>query len=313
MRAILFTGMFAVWCCASAEAREVLRVGEGGQISWEGVVGAGIAVETIEPEYRSTLDPNITELGVAPVNLVDFASLDFPESIMPRQVQEGQNIAEDIGERGGSLRAPTVFDLSESQLQDILEGLVSPEPTGGAFERKGRDVLGTLLVLDLGARFGVNQIRFFPRNTVFSALSTPYQEDFLKNFDLQVNDGQVLSEAGNPIWENFAVRNNNTEAITVVEVNPPRFLRFIRLRATSGIPFEVEKLQVFGEGFFPTVQYISPIIDMGSPANWGRLRWIEETVGKEERSRCKFEPAVVSIPRPLLIHGSAWAARTPMK
>ena len=283
MRAILFTGMFAVWCCASAEAREVLRVGEGGQISWEGVVGAGIAVETIEPEYRSTLDPNITELGVAPVNLVDFASLDFPESIMPRQVQEGQNIAEDIGERGGSLRAPTVFDLSESQLQGILEGLVSPEPTGGAFERKGRDVLGTLLVLDLGARFGVNQIRFFPRNTVFSALSTPYQEDFLKNFDLQVNDGQVLSEAGNPIWENFAVRNNNTEAITVVEVNPPRFLRFIRLRATSGIPFEVEKLQVFGEGFFPNVQYISPIIDMGSPANWGRLRWIEETVGKEEK------------------------------
>ena len=93
MRAILFTGMFAVWCCASAEAREVLRVGEGGQISWEGVVGAGIAVETIEPEYRSTLDPNITELGVAPVNLVDFASLDFPESIMPRQGQEGQNIA----------------------------------------------------------------------------------------------------------------------------------------------------------------------------------------------------------------------------
>jgi len=30
---------------------------------------------------------------------------------------------------------------------------------------------------------------------------------------------------------------------------------------------------------FPTVQYISPIIDMGTPANWGRLRWLEDTVG----------------------------------
>lgn len=284
MRAIvLFAGALALWHCAAAEAREVLRVGEDGQISWDGVVGAGIAVETIEPEYRSTLDPNITELGVAPVNLVDFESGDFPYAILPRRVQSGQNLAEDIGERGGSLRAPTVFDLGESQLKGILDGLVSSDPTGVAFERKGRDVLGTLLVLDLGARFGVNQIRFFPRNTIFPSLSTPFQEDFLKNFDLQVNDGQVLTEAGNPIWENFAVRNNNAEAVTDINVNPPRFLRFIRLRATSGIPFEVEKLQVFGEGFFPTVQYISPIIDMGSPANWGRLRWVEETVGQDEK------------------------------
>ena len=48
MIAIMFTAVFAVWCCVSAEAREVLRVGEGGQISWEGIVGTNIAVETIE-------------------------------------------------------------------------------------------------------------------------------------------------------------------------------------------------------------------------------------------------------------------------
>ena len=108
----------------------------------------------------------------------------------------------------------------------------------------------------------------------------PFQEDFLKNFELQVNDGQVLTEAGNPIWESFAVRTNNTDPIATIEIDPPRFLRFIRLRATSSIPFEVEKFQVFGEGFFPTVQYISPLIDMGTPANWGRLRWLEETVGQ---------------------------------
>ena len=280
MRTLLLIGMTALIYCGNAWGREVLLVGQGGQVSWEGDVVGGAAVETIEPEYRSMLDPNITEVGVAPVNLVDFASADFPESILPRRVQEGQNLASEIAERGGTIRAPTVFDLAETQLQGILEQLVSPDPSSGAFERKGRDVLGTLLVLDLGARFGVNQIRFFPRNTIFPSLSTPFQEDFLKNFELQVNDGQVLTEAGNPIWESFAVRNNNTESVTVVEVDPPRFLRFIRLRATSSIPFEVEKFQVFGEGFFPTVQYISPIIDMGTEANWGRLNWLEETVGR---------------------------------
>ena len=280
MKRLLLIGALVLLHGSDSQGRQVLLIGQDGQISWEGDVEAGATVQTIEPEYRSTLDPNITEIGVAPVDLVDFSSADFPASILPRRVQEGQNLAAEIAERGGSIRAPTVFDLAESQLQNILEQIVSPDPSGGAFERKGRDVLGTLLVLDLGARFGVNQIRFFPRNTVFPSPSTPFQEDFLKNFELQVNDGQVLTEAGNPIWETFTTRTNNTDPVATIEIDPPRFLRFIRLRATSSIPFEVEKFQVFGEGFFPTVQYISPLIDMGTPANWGRLRWIEETVGK---------------------------------
>ena len=269
--------------CGEAAGREILRMGEDGQISWKGDVQAGLSIETIAPEYRSTLDPNVTEVGVAPVNLVDFNNAEFPFGIVPRKVQEGQDLATEIYERGGSLRAPTVFDLAEAQLEKILVQLVSSEPSGVAFERKGRDVLGTLLVLDLGARFGVNQIRFFPRNTIFPSPSTPFQEDFLKNFELHVNDGEVLTEAGNPIWETFAGRSNNTDAVTSVEIDPPRFLRFIRLRATSAIPFEVEKFQVFGEGFFPTVDYISPIIDMGTAANWGRLRWIEETIGRLDK------------------------------
>ena len=280
MKALALIGVMVLLHSGASQGRQQLTVGQDGQISWEGAVEAGAAVQTIEPEYRSTLDPNITELGVAPVNLVDFANADFPASILPRRVQEGQNLAAEIAERGGSIRAPTVFDLPESQLQNILAQIVSPDPTGIAFERKGRDVHGTLLVLDLGARFGVNQIRFFPRNTVFPSPSTPFQEDFLKNFEVHVNDGQVLTEAGNPIWETFAVRTNNTAPVSTIAISPPRFLRFIRLRAASAIPFEVEKFQVFGEGFFPTVQYISPIIDMGTPANWGRLRWLEETVGQ---------------------------------
>ena len=168
MKVLALIGVMVLLHSGDSQGRQQLTIGQDGQISWEGAVEAGAAVQTIEPEYRSTLDPNITELGVAPVNLVDFANADFPASILPRRVQEGQNLAAEIAERGGSIRAPTVFDLPESQLQNILAQIVSPDPTGIAFERKGRDVHGTLLVLDLGARFGVNQIRFFPRNTVFS-------------------------------------------------------------------------------------------------------------------------------------------------
>ena len=66
---------------------------------------------------------------------------------------------------------------------------------------------------------------------------------------------------------------NNDEAVTTIDIDPPRLLRFLRLRATSSIPFEVEKIQIFGEGFFPTARYLSPVVDLGSPANWGQLRW----------------------------------------
>ena len=79
----------------------------------------------------------------------------------------------------------------------------------------------------------------------------------------------MLTDAGLPIWETYHSRLNNTEPITVIDVDPPRYLRFIRLRATSAVPFEIEKLQVFGEGFFPAAQYLSPVIDIGLPANWG--------------------------------------------
>lgn len=267
----------------SADAAEVLTLGRDGQISWEGDVVSGVVFSAIDPEYRSPLDPTVTEIGNTPSKLIDFSSADFPGSILPGRVGVGENIATQISERGGRLTAPTVLDISDAQLRQTLDQLITSSPNGRAFERKGNFVLGTLMVLDLGGRFGVNQLRFFPRNTVFPSPATPFQGDFLKNFEVSINDGVVLTEAGNPIWELYETRTNNDSPITEINIDPPRLLRFLRLRATSSIPFEIEKIQVFGEGFFPTARYISPVIDMGSPANWGRLRWLQNLVGNADR------------------------------
>ena len=79
MKCLLLIGVMVLLHGGDAQGRQVLLVGQDGQISWEGDVEAGATVQTIEPEYRSTLDPNITEIGVAPVNLVDFSSADFPQ------------------------------------------------------------------------------------------------------------------------------------------------------------------------------------------------------------------------------------------
>ena len=282
------------------DSREVLRIGQDGQIAWDGRVSSDGQVATIPPEHRSLLNPNITEIGTSPGGLIELKSSDYPEGLLPKRVREDQNLATDIALRGGVISAPKVFDLSGFELAVILAELLTDEPTGGAFERKEESILGSLLVLDLGTRFGVNQIRFFPRNTVFPSPATPFQNDFLKNFEVQINDGLVLTEAGNPIWETYEIRENNDEPITVVDIDPPRYIRFLRIRATSGIPFEVEKLQVFGEGFLPAAQYISPIIDMGTPANWGLLRTGQELEGKRERVQIQIRTRSGNDPAPLV-------------
>jgi hypothetical protein len=289
MRRNLFKCYFAVMVIVlalwvhEASAAEVLTIGGQGQISWQGRVASDAAVDAIKPEYRSPFDPQVTEIGNTPSDLIDFNNAEFPNSILPGQVGDGQNISTAISGRGGGISSPTVFDISDAQLRGSLEQLITASPTGKAFERKGNFVLGTLLVIDLGGRFGVNQLRFFPRNTVFSSPGTPFQGDFLKNFEVHINDGVILTKAGNPIWEFYEGRMNNDEAVTTIDIDPPRLLRFLRLRATSSIPFEVEKIQIFGEGFFPTARYLSPVVDLGSPANWGQLRWLQSLVGQGDK------------------------------
>ena len=276
--------VLAAWIAvAEVDAREVLLIGQEGQISWTGRVSGAEGISTISPEYRSPLEPNVTELGNAPADLIEFFSSSFKGSLLPRRVGLEQNLGAEVLDRGGSLRAPTVFDLTELQMSVIFEDMLAESPTGQAFERKETDVLGTQLILDLGARFGVNRLRFFPRNTVFPSPGTPFHNDFLKNFELEINDGLVLTSSGNPIWDTYEVRDDNEEQITEILVDPARYIRFIRLRATSAIPFEIEKFQVFGEGFFPTARYISPIIDMGSRANWGLIRIQQELAGDADK------------------------------
>ena len=299
MKAALLIGVLMAYWVQPLAARQVLLIGQDGQISWTGRVEGAEGISTIRPEHRSFLDPNVTEIGHAPADLIEFDSADFPGSILPRRVGAEQNLATEALERGGSLRAPTVFDLTSLQLQVIFEDLLAAEPTGQAFERKEDDILGTQLILDLGARFGVNRLRFFPRNTVFPSPGTPFQNDFLKNFEVEINDGLVLTSSGNPIWETYTVLNNNSDPITQVPIEPPRYIRFIRLRATSAIPFELEKLQVFGEGFFPTARYISPIIDMGSPANWGLIRTLQQQVGAADRADMQLRTRSGHDPSPL--------------
>ena len=90
--------------------------------------------------------------------------------------------------------------------------------------------------------------------------------------------------------------------MTTIPLNPPRLLRFVRLEAISGISFELEKIQIFGEGFLPTARYISPIIDMQAGTNWGQLRWDQVAIGNEEAARVEIRTRTGSDITPICIY-----------
>lgn len=275
--------VLVLWLPSGSLALDAVSIGEGGDLDWRGEGDA--VVTTIDAEHRSPLDPNNLLVGNAPGDLIEFARDDFPSSILPLRIAEGENVAVGTIERGGDIDSPNVFDFSGTfkplDLEMMLKELLSDEPGGEllAFERKNQNSLGILVLLNLGARFGVERIRIYPRNTVVPSPSTPFQNDYLRAYELFTNDGLNLTSENTPIWRPLIAETDNQVAVIDVPLDPPRYVQHLRLRATSPVDFEIDEIEIFGKGFLSRAQYVSDIFDAGQPAVWGTLRWVEEVLG----------------------------------
>ena len=272
-----------LWQPSESLALDTVSIGEGGDLDWQGE-GTAVVV-TLDAEHRSPLNPNNLLVGNAPGDLIEFTREGFVHSILPRRIAEGENVAIGTIDRGGHIESPNVFDFSGTfkplDLEMMLKELLSDEPGGEllAFERKNQNALGILVLLNLGARFGVERIRIYPRNTVVASPSTPFQNDYLRAYELFTNDGLNLTSEDTPIWKPLIAETDNQVAVIDVPLDPPRYVQHLRLRATSPVNFEIDEIEVFGKGFLSRAQYVSDIFDAGQPAVWGTLRWVEEVLG----------------------------------
>jgi len=309
-------------------ALETIAIGEDGKLDWHGEGTALVA--TIDAEHRSPLNPSDLLVSNAPGNLIEFASADFPRAILPLRIETGENIAVGTIVRGGSIDAPNVFDFGRelgvasagifdrNDLRLALEELLTSEDGGEkqAFERKNYNALATLVILNLGGRFGVNRIRFYPRNTVKKSPTTPFHSDFLRAFELYVNDGLSMTKEGRLIWgEPLLLETDNQNPVVDVVMEPPRYVQHVRLRATSTVNFEIDEIEVYGSGFLSDAQYISDIFDAGQPAIWGNLRWTEEAIGDPVFSGLQIRTRTGTDATPFLftrkLHGKPDAEETP--
>ena len=234
--------------------------------------------------------------AVAPV--IDFSTR--AGWIQPRSVAENTNIVTGILERGGRVTSPNaqaVLRLTSNVLEERLHSMVDGDPST-AFEAKDVVATGILLVVDLGARFGVNHIRFFPRQA--------FKSDFMKGYVLSTNDGafgaDIIAASVDKLPDKTLVTvmaQDGSNSRDTIDVRfPLQYVRYIRLESTQRFNWEIDELEIFGSGFVPEADYLSEVFDMEQDALWGRLQWATEQVGLPQRSRLIVRTRSGSSPSP---------------
>ena len=220
--------------------------------------------------------------------------------IQPRSVEENTNIATGILERGGRVTSPNaqaVLRLTSDVLKERLHSMVDGDPAT-AFEAKDVVATGILLVFDLGARFGVNHIRFFPRQA--------FKSDFMKGYVLSTNDGafgaDIIAASVDKLPDKTLVTvmaQDGSNSRDTIDVRfPLQYVRYIRLESTQRFNWEIDELEIFGSGFVPEADYLSEVFDMEQDALWGRLQWATEQMGLPQRSRLIIRTRSGSSPSP---------------
>ena len=141
------------------------------------------------------------------------------------------------------------------------------------FVRRATSNAGVSIVIDLGVPFPVNEIRFYPR------LVDPHDDNFVRGYQLFANDGNpaVVDQFGKPVF--FLLDEVATNFTPLVQNSdfPPQYIRYIKFRATAPDPFEMDQLEIRGEGSVKRAAYISAITDtedlVGDIGNFGRIFW----------------------------------------
>ena len=152
--------------------------------------------------------------------------------------------------------------------------------SGNRFKTFGASQAGTAFFLDLGARFPVNRIVFFPRQEGQDEGGRSYQDDFIRGYEILANNGLDFNEQERPIY-NLITRVDFTLDSIAEILFPLQFMRYIRLSVVTRNPFELAEIQVYGTGFAPKGQYLSEVVDLGEPANYNRLAWTAENLRLE--------------------------------
>ena len=294
MRYLVFIVVFIASTFAAVGAESIV-IGSASGLGWQS--GGGEIQAKVIRTAQSVESTN------APGGVIDFAPDDLEGWIFPQRADTTLNIAlgADAETRGGSITSPNNLNV-RGELDKLIDnnGLTGLDLRLAAGANSAQ-VLGLIIDLDLGARFGVNRFRFFPRNAApeFPAPNFPFQNDFMRSFEIFINDGTPDTQReGVPIRQSVALEGQNVEPVVDIRI-PPQYVRYVRLKSLTALGFDIAEFQVFGTGFVPEAVYISNVFDFGDLALLGNLRWVQEQLGDPQLSRIAIRTRTGIDPEPV--------------
>ncbi len=200
----------------------------------------------------------------------------------PLEADSTVNLLPRVQELGGS--AVTSVSAAAARSNQILRELTDDDYTTGW--RVYTDPNGAELSLDLGAVFILTRIHML-RGVLTS------DERSLRGYEIYANDGDSLNFVGaEPIYSLIAQDRSHGAPELDVRFRP-QAVRYLRLRSTGERSFQMGDMEIFGIGVTPFAHYISKVIDLGQPANFGPVQ-IHADI--DSRARLLFSTKTGSVP-----------------
>ena len=191
-----------------------------------------------------------------------------------------QNLSLSSMDRGGWVNSDFPYGLA--LLPKIINNDHSaafPDLSDRSVKRRvNKSDLPVTLVLDLGGPFGVDSLSFYPREGV--------EQAFMRGYQVWVHDGFGLDDLKLPLgghwlnvikdWKLVAEKAQTDNPYAHIKL-PLQVVRYVAISDNISLPdptlWEIDELEVWGNGYALEGHYESDVIDLGARASLGNLIW----------------------------------------
>lgn len=191
-----------------------------------------------------------------------------------------QNLSLSSMDRGGWVDSD--FRIGVELLPKIINGDHSaafPDLSDRNVKRRvNKADLPVTLILDLGGPFGVDSLSFYPREGL--------EQAFMRGYQVWVHDGVGLDELKLPLgghwfnvvkdWKLVEEKAQTDNPFAHIKL-PLQVVRYVAISDTISLPdptlWEIDELEVWGNGYALVGHYESDVIDLGDRASLGNLTW----------------------------------------
>lgn len=239
----------------------------------------GTPFTTTERDSLDGLGIDVREIEWSDSQVQEAVQLDSlaAGSLQPDFFEPDEDIAATLLDRDGWVgivsRANRCWCHWDKKVGEVL---VDSDPTTGwtyaavppesFHEAATRATVGRGVLLDLGGRFLIREVRMRPIE------GKP--EQFLESFDMGVRN-RGFNTFRIPVFPPIVSVWENTEPEVRMIIDPPVTTETIHIKVFRVTPKEISigSVEVYGGGYVSRASYESDVIELNDIASWGEVRW----------------------------------------